>query len=149
MLTNISWKEYSIFILIAVFIYYIVILIVFYKSEIFKLVNNLQLLHKNSNGFNASDTLEKSNNDLHAVDTGSSEASIQLQKEIKSLLENANLKKSVREEIVMSLQLVLQNCHSIRQSQFKDSINHYIKETIENICSIHLNDQEVEQLWFR
>jgi len=149
MFTNISWAEYSIFILIAVFIYYLIILVIFYKGEIFNLVNNLQLLHKRSNHYNTSDSSEKIESDLLSVNTESSDDIIQLQEEIQSQLERAKLKKSIKEEIIMSLQLVFRKYSSINQSQYKDSINHYIKDTSENICSIHLNDQEVEQVWFR
>lgn len=149
MLTNISWKEYSIFILIVSFIYYTTIVIIFYKREIFQFVNNLQLLNKSFNDFNKSDKLEKRKSDLHSADAESSHGIMQLKEEIKMQLERAKLERSIREEIIMSLQLVLQNYCSIKQSQFKVSIDHYIKDMSENICSIHLDDKEIENLWFR
>jgi hypothetical protein len=149
MLTNISWKEYSIFILLLIFSYYIIILIVFYKREIVNLINNLHLLDKGSNIYNESHSLEKSKSDLHIDNPESSDVVNHLQEEIKSQLERAKIKKAVREEIIMSLKSVLQNYNSIKQSPYKDSINNYIKAVCENLCSIHLNDKEIDQLWFR
>lgn len=146
MFTNISWSEYSIFILITVFIYYIIILVIFYKGEIVNRVEKLQLPHKRSNNYNPS-ALEEIESDLHSVNTDPSNEIIKLQEEIQSQLQRAKSKKSIKEEIIMSLQLVLQNYTSIKESSNKDFINNYIKEVLENLCSIHLDEKEIDTLW--
>src|SRR5665213_2078658 len=143
MFTNISWSEYSIFILISVFIYYIIILVIFYKGEIVNRVENLQLQHKRLIKYNPSDS-EEIESDLNSVSIDYANEIIKLQEEIQSQLQRAKSKKSIKEEIIMSLQLVLQNYPAIKESSNKDFINNYIKEVLENLCSIHFDEKEID-----
>lgn len=70
-----------------------------------------------------------------------------LENEIKLSLEEGQQRKLIKEEIIMSLQILLNNYYDLKLSEHKNSINKYIVEECQNICSIHLNEENVNQLW--
>ncbi len=70
-----------------------------------------------------------------------------LENEIRLRLKDGYQRKMIKEEIIMSLQILLNNYHDLKLSEHKNSINKYIVEECQNICSIHLNEENVNQLW--
>ena len=145
MLANISWKDYSIFILVTVCIYYAIVFTVFYKTEIMSIISRFN----SGNDGNENNWLVRQSDEEKTIDSNTNKAIEQLQNEIIVALQNARTKKLIRDEIMLSLQLVLHNYDSIRQSQSRQLINNYIKDACENMCSISLENEEADRLWFR
>jgi hypothetical protein len=145
MLANISWENYSIFILVMVCIYYAIVFIVFYKTEIMSIITRFNSENHN----NENNWLIRQDNEEKTIDSNTNKAIEQLQNEIIVALQNARTKKLIKDEIMLSLQLILHNYDSIRQSKSGQIINNYIKEACENICSISLENEEADRLWFR
>ena len=149
MFSNISWKDYSIFLLVVLFIYYSVVFIVLYNNAFAQFLK-VKFLNKTFNSDGENNLLRDSIDELY---NGNNDPAINppmsLKNEIKSRLEKAKIKKTIPEEIMMSLQLILQNYDSLKLSQSKQEINNYIKEECENICSIHFSEEEINQMWTR
>ena len=149
MFSNISWKDYSIFLLVVLFIYYSVVFIVLYNNAFAQFLK-VKFLNKTFNSGGENNLLRDSIDELY---NGNNDPAINppmsLKNEIKSRLEKAKIKETIREEILMSLQLILQNYDFLKVSQSKQDINNYIKEECENICSIHFSEEEINQMWTR
>jgi len=140
MFRNISWATYSVFITITAGIYYLIVINVFYKEKIAGVVN--RLFH-----FNSRSDFEIANDENFDKDSPATIAL--LHNEIADHLERAKIRNSVKEEVVFSMRLILQKYDFLKESPVKDTINNYIKNAFENICSIHLDAEEIEGLWFR
>ena len=130
MFTNISWKEFALFIAAFLLIYYLWLLVIFFAKDILKLFNKKKTSEEKN--FNESDEI------LSVVYT--------LQDEIKAAIEEAGQEKIGREEIILLLKALLQK-YSLHATPFRLGINHFIERLCQNICSIHLNREEVEELW--
>lgn len=147
MLTNISWSEYLVFILVIIFCYYIILLFVFYKRDIINLIENIN--HRGGKGAIIIDShlADQEDKDLVKPDIDSPDIIIQVQQEIRANLERAKSKSFIREEIMQSLQLILKNNSAVLGIQQHEAINNYISMMCESICSIHLGKEEINQLW--
>ncbi|KAA9038704.1 hypothetical protein FW778_14250 [Ginsengibacter hankyongi] len=149
MLTNISWKEYSIFILVIIFCYYVILILVFYRNDIINLIKDINYPGRKRVINIDSHLADQDEKDLVDLDIDSRDIINQVQQEIRSNLEKAKSKSFIREEIMQSLQLVLKNNSTVKRIQQQEAINNYIRMMCESICSIHLSKEEINQLWIR
>lgn len=142
MLSGISWMHYIIFLVVMTPVYYGVVFFMFYKKDFFAYINKSR----------------ESLSDGEIKITGESiaESSFEdtthpgiMRNEIRSLLTEAADKKLIKEEIIMSLQILLGRYPSSQSSSLKESVNNYIITQTENICSIHLDEENVNQVWLR
>ena len=148
MLNNISWASYAYAIGIILGIYYLFIILFFFRNEL----QNLFVYQKNTVVL----TGEKS---IYSIQNNSSEAGEQFAEKkadsetqelllsLQSLIKKAGALKYPKEELLLSLQLKLQHYPALKARRLKDSINIFIKEECQNNCSIHLEDDEVKVLW--
>lgn len=149
MFSNIAWKDYWLFVLIAALVYYNIVMIVYFRKE---LVGFLQgkLSRKRIPEFGEEDNfLDSELSEVPNANVASPISFDDLQNEIRAKLEKARFAKSIRQEIIMSLQTILHNRHLDEQPGIKEVLNNYIRETCENLCSIHLDEREINQLWVR
>ena len=150
MLNNISWSSYGIAISIIVVIYYVVILVKYYRVELQKYIEQISgkglsfektnaISIDNNPGFNTNNTFE---NDINNF-------SVQLLSNLQYLVKTGAGKKYPREELLLSIQLELQNHPEISDSLPRDSVNNSIMSLCKNYCSIHLSREEVSALWMK
>ena len=66
---------------------------------------------------------------------------------LKSLLETAAKTKTIKEELVMALQLLLRNYSNLKDLPIKTEINQQIAADAKNIFSITLSEAEMKMLW--
>ncbi len=123
-------------------VYYGVAFFMFYKKDFFGYINKSQK--------------SLSIGEIKITGDGIAESSFEdttdsgvLRNEIQSLLKKAADKKLIKEEIIMSLQILLGLYPSLQSSSLKESVNNYIITQTENICSIHLDEENVNQVWLR
>lgn len=148
MLNNISWAGYAYAIGIIIGIYYLLIILFFFRNE----VQNLFVHQKNT-------VLLPGEKSIYSGQNNTSEAGEQLAENkadndtqelllsLQSLIKKAGALKYPKEELLLSLQLKLQHYPALKASRLKYSINIFIKEECQNNCSIHLADDEVKVLW--
>lgn len=145
MFLNISWKEFSIFIGTSTFIYYMIVLIVYYRKDILKFVRPLLPGKVN---FEGQDSNLPNSNNLISEDIESPNIVDHIQNRIIAQLQMANLNKVIKEEMIFSLRSII-NDYSEIQLESRGKINDYIKNICNEMCSIHLEKEELDQLWFR
>jgi hypothetical protein len=68
--------------------------------------------------------------------------------ELKAYFENQKKTKAVKSEVVYALYNILQKYPALRSSEYKESLTKIIATECENICSIHLNAEELKGVWF-
>ncbi len=134
MFTNISWKEFAVFIAAASFLYYAWLLFIFYAKDILRIFNKNKVAEAKLESENASEEI------FGIV--------YRLQDEVKETIEEAAAKKYQKEEIIISLQMVLEK-YSLAATPFQFAVNNFIERTCKNSCSINLDEQELKQLWLR
>ena len=146
MLKDISWTDYWVFILIILAAYYITIGCLYYLTEI------KQMLSGKSNLLLQPHSLKKVFvSKVSIVNTESEDDLHPLVKEcmdrIRNLLKEAAENTLVKEEIIYSLQQLTSKYSVIKNSPFKSFITDYILIECDNYCSIHLDDEEVREIW--
>ena len=134
MFTNISWKDYILFIAAALFLYYAWLFFIFYAKDI------LRIFNKNK----VPETQAENENDSEEIFG----IVYRLQDEVKGTIEEAAAKKYVKEEIILSLQMVLEK-YALGSTPFQFALNNFIERNCQNNCSIHLDEDELKQLWVR
>ncbi len=72
----------------------------------------------------------------------------QLQDEVKETIEEAVTKKYAKAEIILSIKTVLEK-YALGATPFRFAVNNFIERTCKNNCSIHLEEDELKQLWVR
>ena len=151
MLSSISWSQFLTTLLILLFIYYLLVISCFYKREIFRFFTPRPSQLDGfpfSNGQSGSQlppneiTTEKPVDDSHL-----SQDVYELLYSLKSLLETAAKTKTIKEELVMALQLLLRNYSNLKDLPIKTEINQQIAADAKNICSITLSEAEMKMLW--
>ena len=144
MLNNISWASYVYAISIILVIYYIFVLLLFYRSEFKKYYSNLKVRK-----LFTSDSKPSSESLASEVISKSDEV-ISLEDVLKSLLfsiKKAASQHFIKEELLQSLKRQIQFYVGRASSLPKEKINQYIMETSETYCSIHLSEMDLVVLW--
>ncbi len=142
MLSGISWIQYLVFLIIVTTVYYIIVFFIFYRKDFFAYINK--------SGKTLSDgEITISGDNIGEASIRNATDPSELQHEIQLLLKEAAAKKLIKEEIIMSLQILLGPYHSLQSNPLKETINNYIITQTENICSIHLDAESIDQVWVR
>lgn len=148
MFHSISWKEYTTFIIIATSFYYVVIILIFYRSLVTSLIKRFATT---SSSFDVSSRQEEETSLPSEYSEQPDEKTMlkAIERQIREQLVRAKSLKSVKEEVVTALELLLKPYVTVVQPDAKHQINNYIRALAKNICSIHLEEEEVDRLWFR
>jgi len=135
MFRQISWNTYFEFIVVVLVIYYIVVFIVHYKSQI----TNLQLIN----------SFEKDTTTVNTKIKPGTEQIDNLLEEIQQCIHQANRNRSPKEEILFALHGLIndERFQAINKQSSKNIINDLVVKTFENIYSIHLNEEDLIVLW--
>ena len=158
MMSSISWKEFSIYISIALFCYYVFIVITYYQNDILRLNRRFFKLTKSYSDSNETgiDTQpsgqsvdETVSGESYTPDAEADEHNLlnDLLEKLKQQIDNAASRNLIKEELLVSIQSVLVKYLNLQYSSFLSSIESFIQSSVENECSIYLTDQEVSALW--
>lgn len=159
MLNNISWQGYWITLALLSAGYYLVIYLLYYRID-FKVLlpRNTDLKHSGNNSTSlafvqkSSDQSsligEESGSEISMPSTYSDEHLVYAcMDELNAYFEEAKREKCVKEEFIYSLQRILQKYPTLKSSHYKESIMSVIISEAEHICSIHLKEDDVVQVW--
>jgi len=157
MLEKISWGDYWSTIAIAVAIYEILIILLFFRKD------SLQLAGKISKGRFKVNALQKSQQqNLFPTDTENYNTSVSetaeheimmpqihdLMQSLKSFISDVAERSFIKEEVIMGLQIILRDQKNLISTVFQKSINDFIAVECENKCSIHFSADDLKILWF-
>ena len=71
----------------------------------------------------------------------------QLLMKLQLQINKAAARKFPKEELLLSLQLVLRDFPNLKESHLRNNVNNFLTSEVQNNCSIHLSDDEVALLW--
>ena len=146
MLKDISWTDYWVFLLVTLAVYYVTVACLYYLTEIKQVLsgksNLLLSLHSSKKVVAIKSPIlnTKVEDDLHPLVK-------ECMDKIKNVLREAAENNLVKQEIIYSLQRLTTKYSVIRNSPFKSFITDYILIECDNYCSIHLDNEEVRQIW--
>ena len=140
MINNISWQGYWITLALISAGYYLFIYLLYYRSD-FKV-----WIHRkpyNSQGI-ASASVSVARPSIEQNAEGLIDSCID---EINAFFEEARRNKTMKKELIYSLQLLLKKYPSLKNSEYQESLSNVIAAQCEHICSVHLNADEVRHVW--
>ena len=153
MIKTISWNEFLTFIGLLMAAYYVVIISLYYRKECLDILSNRGKLALPKSNQKISITAPVSDiTGIHSqhqstVDNTLMPVVHELMEELNQVITVAGRKRYAKEELVFSIQQVLQNYVQLKQTTFQTSINSYIESEIKDHCSIHLSTGEMNTLW--
>lgn len=129
MFTSVSWQQYITFLLIANTLYYLFVWIVFYKAKLPVLsgLGNIRqsFRHAEDQPYEVLSTAQ------HIIE------------ELKPVFSN----KKNKNELILGLQSKLRPYSNWEEPGFRETINQYIADQSESICSIHLSESDLRAVW--
>jgi hypothetical protein len=140
----ISWQQYFLFIGCATAAYYITIGLLYYRGEILYFLSTKKIFPQALPLSSNSPVVSEFNSDEKQ---GLMPYVHDLVNELQHTLSTSGRKRLIKEELIMSLQLLLKKYGMLNDTLFVQSINKFIESEAENSCSIHFNEQELKSLW--
>lgn len=161
MFTNISWANYIVAISLLLVIYYIIIGIRFYFYDLKNLLSGNQrfrispstVLSNVQNGNNPI-AFEQAQPDMFQAGNAFAETTDQTFLEVEHLIirlkeaiADASVKKYIKQEFFLYLQLIIKEYPILKNSQFQSVINELIISECAKYGSVMLSEEEVVALW--
>jgi hypothetical protein len=136
MFTSVSWQQYIVFISITAVIYYIYILLRYYRNEVINFIKGIKNTPAPSKEKNNGKTITTPDETLN-----------ELLGELKILFQLASRRNYPKEELMMALQLKLKEYGQFKNSPFEIAVNNFIANESDNQCSIHLGKEDQRVVW--
>lgn len=135
MLSQISWSQYLIFILVGLVVYYLYVLLRFYRKKIRGLFSSTESQPKTKikNAIN--------DNDEDFV------VAKQLIDDISNVIQHAASVKYVREELIMAISKEVKIYPKLKGTAFQIAVNNKISMLVSNECGIDLSDEDLQRIW--
>jgi len=150
MFSNISWQEYWTSLIVLTLSYYFVIYLLYFKRGL-HIFSEKHMFNPDisANEESQSTLFEIDKSEVKPTVKDNEEHIIQAcMDELNAFFENQKKTKAVKSELMFGLFTILQKYPSVRNSDFKESLTNVIATQCENICSIHLNAEELKGVWF-
>jgi hypothetical protein len=135
MFNKISWQNYWTILAMLVAVYYIIIYLLYFRNKI-----SLQHLKafKRSEPENKATSIE-GEGEANAFDS--------CLNELATFFEEANGRKWIKEELLYALQKVLKKYSSLKNSSYEETIQRLTILQCKDICAVHINAGDLNQLW--
>lgn len=135
MLKGISWGQYIIAVVILLGVYYLYVLIRYYKKDINGSFPHRQGTQKYEDGVTEDEDDQQSFDELQAVVD-----------DLYAILEKAG-REAGKNELLEQLQKRLANYTGLRKPPIRVAINHYIMRHAEDICGAVFSEGELDAAW--
>ena len=131
MFNSISWNQFITAFIIALAIYYFVVILLYYRQDLRfaflkKEKRNIHETSGNANGLSAV-------TDLKEI--------------IQEILQQAAVNCWIKEELLMALYSRLQDYPELQSPALRVAISNHISKQAEAICGIRLDDDELKTIW--
>jgi hypothetical protein len=152
MLNKISWSTFAVLLVLILTVYYLYVLIVYYRKEIF----SLGAINKKSSSVNNPKTASlKSNNrqkEKSSIEPDKSgDESFtkvhELLEDLKELLLHASETKMIREELIQAIRSKLKSYPLIGETDLIEDINNHLVQEAKDKCAIELYPEDLKQIW--
>ena len=162
MLKGITWGQFSIFILVATGIYYLYVLLAYYRAEAFELLTrrrgkNKETLAKEGgiNGASSEADTKSSGGqpELFAKEGSDAEGNEQFQQMqraiavVRQVIEQGIMNKLDRENLLDHIKEVLGDYRALRKTEYGETINNYLIRICSGELSLELDERELAGLW--
>lgn len=162
MLKGISWGQFLVFILVATGVYYLYVLLVYYRADAFELLTrrgrkNKETLAKEVgvNGASAEADTKSSGSqpELFAKEGGDAEGNEQFQQMqraiavVRQVIEQGIVNKLDRENLLDHINEVLGDYRALRKTEYGETINNYLIRVCSAELSLELGERELAGLW--
>ena len=137
MFSNISWQNYLVGMAIALAVYYLVVGLKFYRSEIRNLYKPRPKKTRELREIEEDPPQE--NDELVEIEN--------LISRVKEVFEMAKDQRLTTGEVEEFLSLVFAEYLSVKHSDWRDSVNELVVSESEKVAGIRLTTQQVNQLW--
>ena len=152
MLNKFSWSSFIWILVLAVVVYYLYVLIAYYRKDIFLFgtINKKPFEVKNKNKSSLyNKSLHDENSSMEPEITGEESFTVvhELLEDLKELFLTASKKKMVKEELIQAIGSKLKTYPSLRETDLVEDINtHLILESKEK-CQLDLLPEDIKQIW--
>jgi hypothetical protein len=149
MLGNISWLEYLIFISAAALTWYAAVFYIYYRHDL------LQSLHTKKTHPSAGGKISNFNlEDIAGIDHKNFQTSPDISQiiqsfsdEVAAYLEEAGKNEVVKEDLLLSLGRISGKYPSLASSEYKESLDQFIKIQSETYCAMFLSEEDLNKVW--
>lgn len=148
MIGNISWFEYLLFISAAALTWYAAVFYIYYRHDLLK---NLQIKKVDPI---ASEKFNFLQEDIPGINLKNSQISPDISQVIQSFsdefvayLEEAGKNKVEKKELLLSIGKIANKYPSLALSEFKESLNQFIKIQTESYCAMFLSEEDLNKVW--
>jgi hypothetical protein len=142
MFTSITWSNYFTALLILAIAWYIIIAIMYYRKEIFNLLQGKYKTPFKKKTKVTPESEESEEDSEHTFDELEG-----IVTDIRhSILEEAG-KEANKAELLKQLQQRLANYGGLRQPAFRMAINNFIIQYGESICGVAFSEDELDAAW--
>jgi len=153
MLTKISWQEFISSIVFSALVYYVAIVLLYYRKDILKWsVNGIQIngMSKNVREINPiEETLSKK--EMTVIESIGAKPNYgdvhELMEDLKTIFTNCARKKIMKQELIFAIGNRLQDYKQIKGTKVENEIILHIKNECNEKCSVELSDEELKTLW--
>lgn len=158
MLNNISWQGYWTTLALLSAGYYLVIYLLYYRSD-FKIIFPRKGQQRNSgdvftavintgNPTTQPSSIQNDGNDFEKPPIDSEEGIVyHLMDEVTAYFEESRKSRCVKEELLYAVQRILSKYQTLKGSKYQESINNVIVSEAEHLCSIHISSEEIAGVW--
>lgn len=163
MLNSISWTDYLVFIVLLLIAYYLFVALKFYSFELSSLLKGKRPSVAFATETAADEVIDGSKHfqdnqvelfptyNRYAPQAQETDDTFQkveeLTDKLKKVIEDAASNKTIKEEFILSLQLVLKKYHFLKGSPFLVAINNLIASECDKYNFIQLSADERVMLW--
>lgn len=150
MFTNISWLEYITFVFVSLIIYYVIVGLKFYSYALRLMLLRHKKLLEGSQLQQLQPELFASPKKYTSVADDTDDPKVEIEKlttEIKSIIKEAASQNYIKEEFILSLQILLREYLYLKNSPFFAGINNLIASECEKNGYIKLSAEERVMLW--
>ncbi len=148
-MAQISWSDYFGAIAAITGLYYFVIILGFYRRDIYDLWERNKIPKNNSGPRHQieSTTSPIEDNNNRSEDELLFSLVHDLLEDTKLIFQNSTLINSSKEDLLKALQQKLNNYSKIKGTAFQAAVNNHIAGECKSNCGIHLNNDELMELW--
>ena len=153
MLSKISWQEFDSSIAFLLLIYYVAIIVLYYRKDILKWSTSGIQINSSNNSVAEKNSIEETPDKKETAAVKSKEAKInygdvrELMEDLKTIFISSAEKKVMKQELILSIRNKLHNYRQLKGTEIEREIIGHIKNECKEKCALDLENEELENLW--
>ena len=152
MFSNISWYQYIIFICASAFTWYVAIFYIYYRHDLLQILQAKKAFHESDGRTGHNFNIQQEN--PAGINLKNSPSSPDMSQVIQSFtdevaayLEEAGKNKVTKADLLISIGRIANKYPLLAKSNFRDSLDQFIKLQTETYCAMFLNEEDLNNVW--